>query len=683
MVMLWIDRHLPADQAARRRPPSGPTVSARGLMLIVAVMAVMVWGVDRLWQFEPVGPFAALATIGVMLALLVEARRREPETATEQALREAQLRTQAVLEAATEGILLLDGTGHIESANAAAEAIFGFSPGGLTGMDVSHLVPAERRATHQRLVAEFDPHTTSAHVMGRGRQVRGCRQDGTTFPIEVTLAEAVMPRSRVISATVRDISDRHRFETQLQHLSLHDPLTGLGNRSLLGDRLDQALARQERHGGLIAVLACDIDHLKAINDSLGHGGGDELLIEIAARIREAVRPEDTVVRLDGDKFMIVCDCLPTGASARQLAERVLAAVDRPFRIAGHDLYPTLSIGVAVTDRLPLPDDPPCGQEEPLEQITPPTADRLIADADLALLAAQEAGRARLALFEPAMRDRLISRMELATDLHTALAHGEFDVFYQPIVDLTDLSLTGAEALIRWRHPRRGLLGPEQFLPVAARSDLMVDLDAYVITRACRDLADVASLLGRPLEIWANLSARMIAHPGLADLAHDAVHAAGLPPHSLILEVTESALMHDLLTTAGALAAVRDRGVRVAVDDFGTGHSTLSYLTRLPINAIKLDRSFVTDLSTDSVCQAVVHAVTSLGRALDLITVAEGLETPSQLLAATRYGCHRGQGFYTGIPTDLATFTTLATTAPPPLSRLVSGDVLGPDSQPAA
>lgn len=595
------------------------------------------------------------------------------------------MRTQAVLEAATEGILLVEGSGRIESANPAAEAMFGFPSGGLVGVGVSRLVPSELRTRHERLVAGFDPHTTGAYLMGRGRDLRGRRHDGTTFPVGVTLAHADLPRHRMISVAVRDISEQRQFEARLRHLRLHDPLTGLGNRILLGDRLEQALIRQQRQGGWIAILACDIDHFTAINTSLGHGVGDELLIEIAARMRDSVRPKDTVVRFGADEFVIVCDDLPTWTSAGQLAERVLAAAGREVRIAGHDLYPTLSIGVVVTDGHSLAGGHCREQEEPKARTTPLTSDALIADADMALVAAKEAGRARIVVFEPAMRDRVVSRLQLATELHCSLARGEIEVYYQPIVDLPDLSLAGAEALIRWRHPRRGLLGPDLFLPAAAQSDLIVDLDTYVIARACTDLANVASLLGRPLETWANLSARTIAHPALADLTRDAVRSAGNPPRSLVLEVTESALVHDLLTTARALAVVRDHGIRIAVDDFGAGHSTLSYLTHLPISAVKLDRSFVTDLSTDPVSQAVVHAVTTLSRSLDLITVAEGLETRDQLVAATHHGCHRGQGFLLGTPTNLAGLTALAGSALPRIDLLAlakdQGEVVpaGPDA----
>lgn len=601
------------------------------------------------WWAVPAGVAAVLVAGLTFPALL---RRMGAATATGQALQESRLRAQAVLDAAVEGVLVVDGTGRIESANPAAGRMFGYPQAELVGRDVSDLVPGDVHETHRRLVTGFDPRTGGGYLMGRGRELWGRRRDGGTFPVEVTLTELRLPGHRkVISTTVRDISERRRFEERLRHVSLHDPLTGLGNRTLLDDRLGRVLARQGRHGGLVAVLMCDIDHFKAINDSLGHGIGDQLLVRVARRLREAVRPEDTVTRFGGDEFVVVCDDLPDETAADHLAQRVLASVSRPVRIAGRELRPTVSVGLVLA---------PGDRSEP-----PATSDALIGDADLALLAAKNAGRSRAVTFRPAMREHVLGRLQLANDLHSGLSRDEFEVVYQPVIDLTAGAVTGAEALIRWRHPRRGLLVPDQFLPLAADSDLIVDLDWFVIARACRDLFRVAAELERRLEIWTNLSARTLARPDLADLALDAVLTQGGPADRLILEVTEGALMRDLASTSQALIAVRQRGIQVALDDFGTGYSGLAYLTHLPITAVKLDRGFVTNLADDPVSQAVVQAVTALGRALDLVTVAEGLETHDQVRSATAYGCHLGQGFILGPPTDLAAFTRLARSTPSP------------------
>lgn len=446
------------------------------VVIVVLVVVADVWG----WG---AGLSAVLVLTVLVLALpSVRGRLAGSQTVTGQALRESQLRAQAVLAAAVEGVLVVDDTGRIESANPAAEAMFGYPPGGLAGVDVSVLVPEELRQAHQGLVAGFDPHTSGAYLMDRGRQLQGRRRDGTTIPVEVTLTELHLPgQRRVVSTTVRDISERRQYEERLRHLSLHDPLTRLGNRTLLEDRLRQALARQKRHGSLIAVLMCDLDHFKAINDSLGHGVGDQLLVHIAAQLRETVRPQDTVVRFGGDEFVIVCDDLPGQDAARQLARRVLAAIDQPVRIAGHDLNPSLSIGLVLT----------AGHHDGAM----PAPEALIGDADLALLAAKDAGRARVVTFQPAMRDHVLGRLQLAHDLRSGLSRGEFEVFYQPMINLTDRQITGAEALIRWRHPRRGLLLPDVFLPVAAATDLVVNLDRFVITTACHDLSHAATALG--------------------------------------------------------------------------------------------------------------------------------------------------------------------------------------------
>jgi diguanylate cyclase (GGDEF)-like protein/PAS domain S-box-containing protein len=566
---------------------------------------------------------------------------------------------EAVLAASREGVLVVDPAGRIRSVNPAAEEMFGAPPGGLDGRDVSELVPPDVRGRHRLLVAGFDPATTGAHLMGRSRQLGARRLDGRTFPVEVTLTQVRLPGTRLVCANVRDVTDRRRLEDRLRHMSLHDPLTGLGNRLMLTDRLPQVLARRERHGGTVAVLMCDLDHFKPVNDSFGHSAGDQLLIEVASRLREVVRPEDTVVRFGGDEFVILCEQMPSAAAAYQLAQRTLAAVQRPVTIAGHLLSAGLSIGVATIPPL---------EAEPAPVSTGyrdvPAADTLVADADLALFAAKTAGRARVMVFHERMREQVIGRVQLLGELPAALARGELEVFYQPVVDLDGQAIVAAEALVRWRHPTRGLLAPDVFLPFVADSDVMIDLDTYVINQACVELSSLSSRLGRRLEVWANLSARTIAHPRLGDLAGDALEASGCPPEDLILEVTETALMDDLTATSQALHRVRDHGVRLAIDDFGTGHSALSYLTELPIQAVKLDRLFVTRLGSDPVSQAIVHAVTTLGRALDLITVAEGVETHEQRQAATRHGCHRGQGFLFGQPVDLDRFTDLATSGKP-------------------
>jgi diguanylate cyclase (GGDEF)-like protein/PAS domain S-box-containing protein len=560
----------------------------------------------------------------------------------------------SVLDAVTDAVLVIDETGRIRAANAAAAGMFGFAAGELVGLDVSALVPQSLRHQHRELVAGLDPAGQGSRVMGRGREVAARRRDGGIFPVEVTLTQVRQPDHRVVCATVRDITERRALEDRLLHLSLHDPLTGLGNRSMLTDRLGQVLARQERHRGFVAVLMCDVDHFKPVNDSYGHPVGDQLLAEIAARLRQAVRPEDTVVRFGGDEFVIVAEALPSPDTAAELAHRLQLAMTHPVRLGGHTLWPTLSVGIAVAP----PPDPPA--EDPAGQLTAST-DTLLGDADLALYAAKHAGRARAVQFDPRMREQVLGRMQLLGDLPAALTDGQIEVHYQPVVDLSDRTVLGAEALIRWRHPTRGLLSPESFLPYAADTDLMVDLDRYVVTRACHQLTRLAADLHRPLQIWANLSARTIAHPALADLARQALAGSDCPPDNLTLEVTETALMHDLPATGRALHDLRDQGIRLAIDDFGTGHSALSYLTQLPVTAVKLDRAFVTHLPTDPVSQAIVEAVTTLSHRLDLITVAEGLETTQQLAAARRHGCHHGQGFLLGPPTDLPTFTHQAST----------------------
>ena len=544
--------------------------------------------------------------------------------------------SQAILDSTVDGVIVVDGDGRVTTANPAAERMFGWAGPGLVGRDVSDLVAAPVRDRHRRLVATAQ--ATSPRIMGKGRDLVGRRRDGSMFPLEVTLTEVQDAGRRLVCAVVRDITERQEYEARLTHLSMHDPLTGLGNRALLTDRLEQALRRGDRRAGLLAVVLCDLDDFKAVNDSLGHGAGDRLLVEIAGRLREAVRPEDTTVRLGGDEFVVVAEQLRHADDALAVAERVLAEIRRPVLVDDVEVYPSASIGVAVAGGRASPEATEAGG-----------VDELVGNADLALYAAKAAGRSRVVAFEPRMRARERGRIQLRADLHRAVQRGELTVHYQPIVDLSDGTVVGAEALVRWQHPERGLLGPGAFLPLADDSELAVDVDHHVLVAACRDVVRLSEAAGRPLEAWVNVGARTLASTQLSTIVAAGTALAGLPPSMLTVEVTETAMLTDLATTAQALADLRALGAGLAVDDFGTGHTALTYLTRLPVTAVKLDRSFVHRVEADPVDRAVVTGVAGLSEAIGLTTVAEGVERPEQLEVVTASGCHRAQGFLLSPP----------------------------------
>jgi diguanylate cyclase (GGDEF)-like protein/PAS domain S-box-containing protein len=439
-----------------------------------------------------------------------------------------------------------------------------------------------------------------------------------------------------------DVSDRKRMETELERLALYDPLTGLPNRALFSDRLGHVLSRRGRQTAT-AVYFLDLDRFKRINDSLGHGAGDEVLREVAQRLHGVVRPEDTVARFGGDEFTVLCESVGGVLEAVSIADRLQRPLREPLRAGGAELRLSESIGVALIE----PSEDRDGQ-------------RLIEDADAAMYRAKERGGARTELFDTAMRDNAVRAMAIEQELQQALERNELCLYYQPGVDLRSGRVVGAEALVRWEHPQRGLIVPERFLGVAEETGLIVPLGAWVVAAACRQLAEWQQ---RPetaeLHLSVNLSARELTHPDVVSTVLSCVRESGVDPHSLTIEVTESTAMADGDTGFRALRDLSGEGIRVAIDDFGTGYSSLEQLRRMPVDIVKVDRSFVSGMSADSTDRELVAAVVGMGRALKLCVVAEGIETNEQADALREMGCDIGQGFLFAKPLPEAEFAPLA------------------------
>jgi diguanylate cyclase (GGDEF)-like protein/PAS domain S-box-containing protein len=428
--------------------------------------------------------------------------------------------------------------------------------------------------------------------------------------------------------------ERKESEDRLAHQSFHDPLTDLPNRTLFLDRLGQALARSRRTGHGAAVLFLDLDRFKTINDSLGHELGDELLVAIARRLESVIRPGDTIARFGGDEFTVVCEELPPGRArerAGEIAARLSTELADPFVLQGGEIYLGASIGIAVAVT---------GEERPEE---------LLRDADAAMYHAKEQGRGRFVVFDDAMRARALARHAIETALHRAVERGEFRVFYQPIVSLTHERCVGAEALVRWQHPERGLVTPGEFVPLAEETGLIIGLGSWVLEEAARQAARWQEETSEPFFVSVNLSARQLAQPDLAEAIASALDAANLEPDRLCLEITESVLMDDADVTLAALERVRALGVRFSIDDFGTGYSSLAYLKRFPVDAVKIDRSFTDGLGIDAGDTAIVSAVIGLSHALGLDVVAEGVETEAQLAELSLLGCDQAQGYLFATP----------------------------------
>jgi diguanylate cyclase (GGDEF)-like protein len=423
-----------------------------------------------------------------------------------------------------------------------------------------------------------------------------------------------------------DVSDRKRMESELEQLALYDPLTGLPNRSLFTERLSHALERRPK-SSVTAVYFIDLDRFKRINDSLGHAAGDEVLREVARRLRSALRPEDIVARFGGDEFTILCESIGGVFEAVGVVERLQRPISEPIRAGGAELRLSASIGFALAE---------AGERVDCQ--------RLIEDADAAMYRAKERGGARAELFDAELRERAVEAMTVEQELQRGLERGELRLFYQPQVDLATGRPVGAEALVRWEHPERGLLTPDAFLSIAEESGLIVDIGAWVVREGCRRLRDWQRRGVSPdLRLAVNLGPRELTHPDLVATVLDAVRSAGIDPSSLCIEVTENTAMGHRRSSFRALTELSLAGVRVAIDDFGVGYSSLDHLRNLPADVLKIDRSFVRDISPNSSDTALVAAALALGRALDLEVVAEGIETEQQASVLRALGCPIGQG----------------------------------------
>jgi diguanylate cyclase (GGDEF)-like protein/PAS domain S-box-containing protein len=452
------------------------------------------------------------------------------------------------------------------------------------------------------------------------------RRPRTYGPSDVDFAQGL---ANVLADAIR----RRATEDDIRHQALHDPLTGLPNRVLFSDRLEHALSSLRRRPMEVAVLFLDLDHFKLVNDSLGHQAGDELLRAVAPRLSAVIRPTDTVARFGGDEFGILLEDVSTEVQAAEVAERVAASFARPFVLAGAEHFVTASIGIAVTD-------------EPGT-----SAGALIRDADAAMYRAKDRGRARYELFDEVMRARAIARLRLENELRHAVDGSELRLHYQPIVTLRDGSIDGFEALLRWEHPERGLVGPDEFIPVAEECGLIEPIGRWVLEEACGQAARWQRLRpdGPPLEVSVNLSARQVSQRDFPEVVGEVLRRTDLEPPCLALEITESVLLEESEVPAGVLRALRAMGVRLVLDDFGTGYSSLGYLKRLQLDALKIDRSFVDGLGTEPEGTAIVHAVVGMGRALSLSVIAEGVETDGQVAALRRLGCDRAQGYWFAAP----------------------------------
>jgi diguanylate cyclase (GGDEF)-like protein len=429
--------------------------------------------------------------------------------------------------------------------------------------------------------------------------------------------------------TVQDVTERKVLEERLEYQAFHDPLTDLANRTLLTDRLGHALAQTGRRSTKVAVLFMDLDNFKYVNDSLGHEVGDRLLVAVAGRVKGCLRSEDTIARFGGDEFIILLEDITDEDEATAAAESIARTLRPPLAIDGHEIFVTISIGIAFGGSA---EDRPEG---------------LLRKADVAMYRAKDKGRDRYEVFRPEMGDSPLRRFGLEGDLRRAVEREEFVVHYEPIVSVRTGETVGVEALVRWKHPERGLLVPAEFVPLAEETGLIATIGRWVLRAACRNAREWQWRCPRDHHpnISVNLSARQFRDPQVVGIVRDVLRETGLEPGSLVLEITESVAMNDAALTIAILSQLKNLGVKLAIDDFGTGYSSLSYLKRFPVDVIKIDRSIVAGIGQDSGDSAIVSATIALAHALGLEVVAEGVETAVEVAELRALGCDFGQGYY--------------------------------------
>jgi diguanylate cyclase (GGDEF)-like protein/PAS domain S-box-containing protein len=556
----------------------------------------------------------------------------------EEALKKSEQRFRNLFQQAADSIIIADRNMFIVAANGRACSNFGYTEEEFLRLRVPDIDSGYT----------YSPELEGALADGQTLLLRinKRRKDGSVFPADVHISRFDDNGHEFFQAIIRDVTEREQTQNRLRELATHDALTGLPNRALLGERV-QRLFDTCPHDATVATMFLDLDRFKEVNDSFGHEFGDILLCEVAARLRRVIRPGDIIARLGGDEFVIAAHCAKGKNAAARIGEKLLDVLTAPINIAGQDMIIGASIGISLF---------PCDGR---------TKEQLFQAADTAMYRAKAAGRNRYRFFEPEMAVATRERMALETSLRPALARGEFELHYQPRIDLRSMAMVGMEALIRWNHPQRGLVSPAQFVPIAEETGLIAPIGRWVLHEACMQTRRLMTEFDREICVSVNVSARQLAHATFVDEVRQTLADSGIPPHCLELELTESALIADIERTALMLQELHGLGVKLAVDDFGTGYSGLTYLRRFPIDVLKLDRSFMVGDDERISAFDFIKAFVDMAHALNLAVVAEGVETLDVVEFLRSAACDQAQGYHFARPLPLAALREWLTLASPP------------------
>ena len=567
----------------------------------------------------------------LLTPLVTELVRSEQEArAANERLRDSENRVRMLLDNVDEGIVSISSNGRIELFNPGAERMFNYRSADILGENISMLMPEPYRSEHNQYLERY-LQTGESHVIGAAREVSAQRRNGETFPMELRVSEFSLDGQRMFIGIMRDITERKATEEKIIHLAHFDALTDLPNRRLVEDRIQQTIAWARRTDAQFAVMFIDLDKFKSINDTLGHNVGDQLLQMVAQRLIESLRAEDTVGRQGGDEFIVLLASLSAAEDSAVVAQKILSALSAPFVINGQDLHTGASIGIAV-----YPQD---GED----------VETLLKNSDTAMYHAKEAGRSNYQFFAQTMNAAAAERLLLESSLRQAIDRNQLLLHYQPLVNIADGRIVATEALVRWNHPELGLISPARFIPIAEDSGVIIPLGDWVLRRACYQLKQWREQ-GIPLQrMVVNLSPRQFRQKHLVQTFTQVLKETGVDPHWLGLEVTESVIMENPEEAIGILCELKALGIELSLDDFGTGYSSLSYLKRFPIDKLKIDQSFVRDITTDPDDEGMVAAIIVMAHQLSIRVVAEGVETEAQLAFLRGQGCDEYQGYYFSRP----------------------------------